>query len=91
MVSTWDQFLDEAESILDGKKLIPFWRGTDKTRGVNLQKVFLQPADLDIVLWIHGSGASPFLENGAVTEPRTWNEFQRVYRGQFFSFALWFN
>lgn len=91
MVATWDEFLDEADAILDGKKLLPFWRGTDKTRGVNLFKVFHEPRDLDVILWIHGSGAVPFLENGDVTDRDTWNRFQRVYNGQLFSFATWFN
>jgi hypothetical protein len=91
MVSTWDDLLDEAEALLDGNKLLPFWRGTDQTRGVNLYKVFHQPRDLDIILWIHGSAAVPFLENGEVTDPDTWNQFQRVYNGQLFSFAAWFN
>ena len=91
MVSTWDDFLEEVEAILDGKKLLPFWRGTDKTRGVNLRKVMHEPRDLDVILWIHGSAAVPFLENGKVTDRDTWNRFQRVYNGQLFTFAFWFN
>ena len=91
MVTTWRGFLDEVDAILDGKKLLPFWRGTDKTRGVNLHSVFHQPRDLDVILWIHGSGAVPFLENGDVTKRETWREFQRVYGGQLFSFGAWFN
>ena len=91
MVATWDDFLDEVDAILDGKKLLPFWRGTDESRGVNLQKCFLQPENLDIVLWIHGAGAAPFLEQGKVTRRETWNRFNRVFGGEFFTFAAWFN
>jgi hypothetical protein len=91
MVTTWRGFLDEVDAILDGKKLLPFWRGTDKTRGVNLRAVFHEPQDLDVILWVHGSGAVPFLENGDVTKQQTWEEFQRVYGGQLFSFGTWFN
>ncbi len=91
MLSTWHEFLDEVDAILDGQKLLPFWRGTDENRGVNLHKVFHQPRDLDVILWIHGSAAVPFLERGEVTEQDTWNRFQRVYNGQFFTFAAWFN
>lgn len=91
MVSTWDEFLAEVDAILDGKKLLPFWRGTDKTRGVNLHEVFHKPRDLDVILWVHGSGAVPFLENGEVTEQGTWIRFQRTYGNNFYSFAAWFN
>ena len=69
----------------------PFWRGTNKRRGINMKKFFLQPRDLDIVLWAHGSAAVPYLETGDVTDEVTWNRFQRAYRGQFFNFAAWIN
>jgi len=58
--------------MLDGEKLIPFWRGTDKTRGVNLKRFFQEPRDLDLVLWAHGSGATPYVEYGDVTQKATW-------------------
>ncbi len=91
MIKTWDEFLNEFSAILDGEKLIPFWRGTDKTRGVNVYRFFTEPHDLDVILWVHGSGAMPFIEYGDVTSEATWRRFQNVYRGQFFNFATWFN
>ena len=30
MVRGWEEFLDEAEALLAGKTLVPFWRGTDR-------------------------------------------------------------
>ncbi len=91
MVDTWQDFLDEAQSLLSGDKLAPFWRGTDRTLGVNLNKVFTEPRPFDLVLWIHGSAAAPYLENGEVTQPETWRRFQQVFRGNFLGFAIWFN
>ena len=91
MLESWDAFLEESEAILDGRKLLPFWRGTDETRGINLQKVFHQPQDLDIVLWAHGSAAVPYLETGELTEREFWEEMQRSFGGNFFFFASWFN
>ena len=91
MTETWGEFLDEAELLLTGQKLIPFWRGKDETRGVNLYKVFHQPSDIDVVLWVHGSGAVPFLEIGKCSSAETWREFQNVFRGDFIGFAVWFN
>jgi hypothetical protein len=91
MLESWDLFLDESEAVLDGRKLIPFWRGTDKNRGINLHKVFNEPRDMDIVLWIHGSAAVPYLEEGELTEPDTWRNIRRSFGGNFFFFASWFN
>jgi len=91
MVRTWRQFLDEGEKILNGEMLIPFWRGKKKTRGVNFKRFFTEPEDFDLVLWIHGTGAKPFLEEGEVSSPATWGRFQRVFRGDFIGFAMWVN
>jgi hypothetical protein len=90
MVNGWTAFLDEAQSILQGKKLIPFWRKAEE-RGLNLRRVFTEPRTFDLVLWAQGTAASPYLENGEKTTAETWNRFQRVFRGEFIGFALWFN
>lgn len=97
LITGWHQALDEIEAILLGKKLIPFWRGSlvnssgVKGRGVNLAKVFLKPERFDMVLWISGTGAAPFIEEGPLSTAASWNELQRVFGGQFFGFAVWFN
>jgi hypothetical protein len=90
MVKTWMTFLDEAQAVLDGKKLIPFWRSRDG-RGVNLRRVFTEPTRFDLVLWVQGTAATPYLEEGELTTPQTWRQFQRVFAGDFFTFAVWFN
>jgi hypothetical protein len=77
--------------MLQGKKLIPFWRTTDAGVGVNLRKVFTEPQPFDLVMWIQGIGAAPFLEKGELTSPDTWRRWQRVFRGEFIGFAIWFN
>jgi len=90
-VDNWLEFLNETEKILKGELLIPFWRGTDKTRGVNLKKFFDNPRDIDVVLWMHGTGVTDYLEKGEVTLPQTWTTFQNVFGGDFFGFATWIN
>ena len=91
MVGAWREFLDEGQKILNGELLVPFWRGTKKTRGVNFKRFFTDPEDFDLVLWIHGTGAKPYLEEGEVSKPETWARFQRVFRGDFIGFAMWVN
>ncbi len=90
MVNGWLDFLDEAEAILAGKKLVPFWRGGEK-KGVNLQKVFTEPREMDAILWIQGTAAAPYLEDGPITQPEVWARLLRVFRGEFIGFAIWFN
>ena len=90
IIDNWIRALDEAEQIVQGKKLIPFWRGAP-TRGVNLRKVFLEPRQLDIVLWVQGTAATPYLEEGELTKPDTWQQINRAFGGQFLGFGFWFN
>jgi hypothetical protein len=90
MIESWQHFLAEAKLILQGEKLIPFWRGAPG-RGINLRKVYLEPRPFDLVLWIQGTGAAPYLQQGPLTDPAVWVRLQRVFRGEFIGFALWFN
>lgn len=98
IVTGWHDVLDEIEAILTGKKLVPFWRGdveatrrTGRGLGVNLKKVFLEPTRFDVVMWVSGTGAQPFLEEGEVSGEEAWNRLTRVFQGEFFGFAIWFN
>ncbi len=89
-IDAWMEFLDEAEELLSGDKLMPFWR-SGFTEGVNLRLMFEDPRDFDLLLWIQGTAALPYLEEGEQTDPRFWRELQRTFRGQFLGFALWTN
>jgi hypothetical protein len=90
MVEGWQEVLDEVEAILQGKKLIPFWRGDDE-RGINLRKVFIEPRTFDLVMWIQGTAAAPYLQEGPLSTPDTWQRFNQMFNGQFVGFAIWFN
>lgn len=89
-IAAWKKFLDEFETILKGKKLVPHWRVKDG-RGINLRKVFTEPRPFDLVLWIQGSDAKPYLERGPLTKPEFWFELNRAFRGNFVGFAIWLN
>ncbi len=90
MIDAWRMFLSEAELILKGEKLVPFWRG-GQAHGVNLRKVFIQPRPFDLVLWAQGTGATPYLARGTLTDRAVWDRLLRVFQGEFIGFALWFN
>lgn len=93
MIDGWLQFVTEADQLLAGKVLAPFWRGDRRntTQGVNLNRLFTDPRPVDVLLWVQGSAAAPYLESGTVTDAAIWGELMRVFGGQFFGFAAWFN
>lgn len=91
MLKQWSKFLDESEDILEGRKLVPFWRRLPEGQGLNLNKVFTQPRPFDAILWLQGPGAAPYLESGTLTSPEFWRQLQRTFGGQFWGFAAWFN
>jgi hypothetical protein len=86
----WLAFVGEAEALFAGKRLVPFWRGNER-RGINLRKVFVEPRPFDLVLWIQGSAAIPYLEEGPLTNNEVWGRLTRVFGGELFGFAIWFN
>lgn len=95
MVKTWLDTVAEADQVLQGKKLIPFWRGEKAKRGVNLRRVFTEPRMIDPVLWVQGTAATPYLEEGPITDfatPDTLRRLSDTFGGaNFFGFAFWFN
>lgn len=91
MVTSWRAFLDESEAILQGRLLVPFWRSDERGRGVNLSKAFSQPQDFDAILWLQGTAATPYLEEGPITSVDFWRRLNSAFRGNFLGFALWFN
>ena len=96
MVDTWLETLDEADDLLQGKKLIPFWRGKDAERGVNLRRVFTEPRTFDAIEWVQGTAATPYLEKGPTTklaDPRMGDRLNKAFGGpfRFIGFGFWFN
>lgn len=89
MIQDWKHFLDEFEALFRGKKLIPHWR-LKESHGINLKAVFYKPRTFDLVMWVHGAAALPYLEKGPRTDQRTWNRLQRTFGGNFLAFAVWF-
>jgi hypothetical protein len=95
-VEGWLDFLSEAGALLNGDKLAPFWRtfpeeGAAQATGVNVRRVFEEPRRFDLIDWVQGPGAEPYLERGDVTDADTWRRFQRLFNGNFIGFAAWIN
>ncbi|MBI5865156.1 MAG: hypothetical protein HZB38_11735 [Planctomycetes bacterium] len=88
-VDGWHFALGEFEALLNGRKLVPFWR--DDPRGVNLRAFFEQPADFDLVLWVQGTAAAPYLESGVKIDRQSWRRIESLFGGRFLTFAVWVN
>ena len=54
-------------------------------------KVFLEPREFDLLYWIQGSAAAPYLREGEFTTPGTWAQLQRVFDRRVFRYSFWFN
>lgn len=87
-LAAWRAVLDEAEAVLDGDTLVPHWRFE---QDFNLRRVFEEPQAFDLVLWITGPAALPYLEDGSVTSPDDWARMTEAFGGRFGLFALWVN
>ena len=91
-IDAWLKMLDETDAILAGKKLLPFWRGhPDPYLGIDLRRVFTEPTPFDLVLWVQGTEAVPYLEAGTVTNPRLWQDMGTALGGNALGFTLYFN
>ena len=86
----WQQVLTDAEDLLEGRKLIPFWR-LRTGAGINLKRLLEEPVPVDIAEWVHGVGLLPFAEEGERIGPENWWLFQQMARGNAMLFVVWFN
>jgi hypothetical protein len=87
-VDGWLRALDDFDAVLDGTKLAPHWRFE---QGFNFKKVFFEPRDFDLVLWVAGYGAAPYLEQGPTISMADWSRWNDALHGNFLGYAFWFN
>ncbi len=90
VVDAWLLFVEETRALWRGEKLVPHWR-LPEGQGIDLPRAFLEPQDFDLVLWIQGGAAAPYVETGEVVSAETLQRIWDVFGGQFIGFALWFN
>jgi hypothetical protein len=72
------------------RKLIPYWRLGDGA-GVNLARMFTDPAPIDVKDWIQGTGALPYLEQGAPVTAESWSRFEAMMGGNAMLMSVWLN
>mgnify|MGYP001103569848 CR=1 FL=1 len=87
-IKAWRAVLDQVDLMLDGKKLVPHLRFR---QGFHLAKVFEEPRPFDIVLWVTGPAALPYLQDGPIGTSQDWNGLAEVFEGSFGIYMAWFN
>ncbi len=91
----WQDILNEVSAVLDGKKLLPYWRldqqESEKSVGVNVNKLLKNPKSFDVVLMLQGAAFVPFIEEGEVTDMAVMRDFANLTGGRSGLFALWLN
>lgn len=89
-VEMWHELLDEGEALLEGRHLVKFWRG-EGNLGINIKRVFTEPTGFDLVLWVQGSGASPYLEEGEFVREGFWTDMEQVYGRNLWGYLFYVN
>jgi hypothetical protein len=88
IIDGWMKVLDDIEGVLNGDKLIPHFRFKS---GIDLKMVLEEPQPFDLVLWVTGHAAVPYLKDGDVISWESWNRWNGMLRGNFLGYAVWFN
>ncbi|MDO5706815.1 MAG: hypothetical protein Q4G49_17315, partial [Paracoccus sp. (in: a-proteobacteria)] len=86
--AAWQNVLTEVENVLNGQTLIPYWRGA---AGVNVRQLFLDPRPVDLIGWIQGAGALPYLEQGPMAGAEAIGYFESLMEGNGLLVAAWLN
>lgn len=88
--AVWLSVLDDAEGLLKGTKLAPYWR-QEGAAGVNIAKIFTEPRPADLAGWIQGWAAVPYLENGTLVSPQNWSAFEQMMGGEAMLLSFYLN
>ncbi|MDP1578040.1 MAG: hypothetical protein Q8L76_14990, partial [Cypionkella sp.] len=88
--AVWLSVLDDAEALLKGSKLAPYWR-QEGAAGVNLAKVFTDPRPADLAGWIQGWAAAPYLEQGQLVSDQNWSAFEQMMGGEAMMLSFYLN
>ena len=86
----WLGVLDDAEALLRGSKLAPYWR-QEGAAGVNIAKVFTDPRPADLAGWIQGWAAAPYLEQGQLVSDQNWRAFEQMMGGEAMLLSFYLN
>ena len=88
--AVWLAVLNDAEGLLKGTKLAPYWR-QEGAAGVNIAKIFTDPRPADLAGWIQGWAAMPYLEKGPLVSAQNWSAFEQMMGGEAMMLSFYLN
>lgn len=88
--AAWLSVLTEAEQVLNGELLIPYWRFAPGN-GINLRKWLDAPAPVELIDWIQGTAALDYAGTGRVIEGEAWSRFISITEGNAGLYMVLFN
>ncbi|MEQ8843436.1 MAG: hypothetical protein RIB58_01175 [Phycisphaerales bacterium] len=92
-VTLWLDLLDEAQALLEGEKLLRFWRG-DGSIAIDVRKFFDEPRNFNVLYWVQGSAAAPYLVpvgDRPVTRDNLWNDMEDTFGDDLFRSIFYIN
>ena len=88
--AVWQGVLADAEALLRGEALAPYWQ-LDGQAGINVKRMLLEPRPIDLLNWIQGQDALPYIERGQVMSLASWSAFENLVVGDALMFAIILN
>lgn len=88
--AAWVAVLADAEKVLNGDLLVPFWRFAPGN-GVDLRKWLDAPAPIELIDWIQGTAALEYAGSGAVIDGEAWSQFLSISGGNAGLYMVMFN
>jgi len=86
----WLAILQDAEDLLEGRKLVPHWRYGSQA-GVNLKRLLENPVPVNLAEWAQGMGLLPYAEKGQRIGTFNWRNFTRMMRGESMLYVILLN
>ncbi len=86
----WMAVLDDAEALLKGEKLAPWWR-VNGAAGIDIGRLFLDPRPVDLPGWIQGAAVTPYLRKGTLVDAENWAAFENLVGGQAMLMTVFLN
>jgi hypothetical protein len=87
-IDAWLAMLTDTEAVLKGDRLAGHWRFQ---QGYRLPRVLAEIERFDLVLWITGQAALPWLEDGQVDIGKAFSGANAIFDGNLLAYAFWFN
>lgn len=88
--NAWLAVLADAEQIIDGRLLIPFWRFAPG-HGIDLKSWIDDPQPVEVLDWLQGSAALPHARPGLTVGDANFNRFTDMFGGRAGLYMVLFN